>query len=381
MTPMYRQIADVLERRIRHGDYLLKDVPSGRTLAVELGVGHTVIRGAIDLLVGSGLLVRQANGRYKAHLAAEHGTQPQSRIAFLAPAFASPFYHLCRIAVEHMARQSGACLRSVDYIHWDDAVIDDVLNTFDGVYLMPLPQDMPRAVARRFAKAKCHVVTLEHDLTGDGIPCIDVFPVESLPPLFEHLADHGRRRVGCFNVQPEDAATRRRIQAWQAWLRGRGQTVQFIDEPVPLYGRTISQARQVMGRLLAARALDCDALFVTTGEAARGVIRALYDHGVAVGGDLLVGSVDDDGDARHLTPSLTAVELPDLQRLVWQTMAWIQDPGKAWDGALKVGAETPRLFIGETTRPVKQSDVEPTRNPARRQSAAVTAEHRRPVCA
>ena len=53
MLPKYSQIADLLERRIRHGDYLLKEMPSGRALAAELGVGHTVVRGAIDLLAGN----------------------------------------------------------------------------------------------------------------------------------------------------------------------------------------------------------------------------------------------------------------------------------------------------------------------------------------
>lgn len=351
MIPKYSQIADLLERRIRHGDYLLKDLPSGRALASELGVGHTVVRGAVDLLASSGLLVRQANGRYKARLAPEQSPHSrQARIAFLGPAFASPFYGLCRMAVEQVGRQSGAYVRAVDYVHWDDAVIDDVLATFDGVYVMPLALDMPQNCARRFAKAKCRVVTLEHDLTRHGLPCIEVFPTEGLPALFDHLSDGGRRSVGCVNVQPEDAVTRRRIQAWRTWSRALGRTAPIIDEPVSLYGRTLVQARTVMGRLLDEGSLKCDALFVTTGEAARGVVRALCDACVAVGRDVWVGSMDDDGDARHSTPSLTALELPDLPRLVRTTMAWMLDPAQPWDGSLKLGEARPRLFVGETTQ-------------------------------
>lgn len=351
MVPKYTQIADLLERRIRHGDYLLKDLPSGRALAQELGVGHTVVRGAMDLLVAGGWLVRQGNGRYKARLAPEQGARAQVRIAFLGPAYASPFYGLCRMAVEHEGRQSGAYVRSVDYIHWEDAVIDDVLSTFDGVYVMPLAQDMPRNCARRLAKAKCRVATFEHDLTHLGVPCIDVFPIDGLQPLFDHLSDQGRRSVGCFNVQPEDAVTRRRIQAWRTWGRDRGGAARIIDEPATLYGRTLVQARTVMAQVLDAGRLECDALFVTTGEAARGVVRALFDAGLAVGRDVWVGSMDDDGEARHLTPSLTAIELPDLPRLVRKTMAWMSAPARPWEGPLKLGEDLPRLFVGETTQP------------------------------
>ena len=351
MTSTYTQIANILERRILHGDYLLKEMPSGRSLAEEMGVSHTVVRSAIKLLVAKGLLVSLPNGRYKALLAPEQNSRPQPRIGFLVPEYVSPFYGLCRSAVESVAREVGAYVRAVDYIHWDDAVIDDALNSFDGIFIAPLAQDMPLACARRLAKAKCRLVTLEHDLTAYGIPCIDIFPVAGLPPLFAHLSDQGRRRVGCFNVQPEDSANRLRIEAWQSWIREHGQMGRLIDEPVPLYGRTITQARSVMSRVLQEGSLDCDALFVTTGEAARGVIRALCDQGIAVGRDVFVGSVDDDGDARHLTPSLTALELPDLPRLVRQAMAWMVYPEREWSGPLKLGESHHRLFIGETTYP------------------------------
>ena len=90
---------------------------------------------------------------------------------------------------------------------------------------------------------------------------------------------------------------------------------------------------------------------MTTTQAAKGVIRALWDHGIAIGRDFLVASIGDEGDVRYMTPSLTALELPDLQQLVRQTMTWMLSGDKTWNGALKVGEEAPRLFIGETTRP------------------------------
>ena len=239
----------------------------------------------------------------------------------------------------------------------------------------------PLAAVQRFAHARCRAVVFDQDLTEHGLACINIFPDSHLPALFEHLAGSGNVRLGCFNVQPEDPVIRRRIQAWRAWLQDRRRTGQLVDEPVPLYDHAIVRAHEVMSRLLRGGGLECDAFFVTTTDAAKGVIRALWDHGVAIGRDFRVASIGDEGNVRYMTPSLTAIEPPDLARLARQTLSWIQSSDRSAPRALKVGEETPRLFIGETTRTVKLPEVKLTRKPARRQSAAVPAEHRRPLCA
>lgn len=350
MTPKYIQVADVLERRIRNGDYLLKEIPPGRTLAEQMDVGHIVVRNALDLLIKGGLLERQDNGRLTARTVNSTGTQSQLRIAFLQPAFECPFFRLCRLAVEHAAREAGAYLRLVDYIHYDDAVILDVLDAFDGVYIAPLAQNMPLAIMKRFSRSRCRVVMFDHDLTEHGMGCINLFPDSHLPTLFEHLAKSGSEKLGCFNVQPEDSVIQRRIQAWRAWLRSRGQNGQLINEPVQLYQHPIAHAYEVMSRLLREDELKSNIFFATTTDAAKGIIRALWDRGVAIGQDFFVASIGDEGDVRFMTPSLTALEPPDLANLARQAMDWIQRPDKPEGKALMVGEDTPRLFVGETTR-------------------------------
>lgn len=350
MTPKYIQVADVLERRIRNGDYLLKEIPPGRTLAEQMGVGHIVVRNALDLLLKGGLLTRQDNGRLSARAVNGTGSQPQLRIAFLQPAFECPFFRLCRLAVEHAAREAGAYLRLVDYIHYDDAVIIDILDAFDGVFIAPLAQNMPLAIMRRFSRSRCRVVMFDHDLTDHGIGCINMFPDSHLPTLFDHLAQSGNAKMGCFNVQPEDSVIQRRIQAWRTWLRDHGQTGQLINEPVQLYQHAIAHAYEVMSRLLDNGELKGNAFFATTTDAAKGIVRALWDHGVAIGRDFFVASIGDEGDVRYMTPSITALEPPDLASLARQAMDWIQRPDKPEGKALMVGEASPRLFVGETTR-------------------------------
>lgn len=350
MTPKYIQVADVLERRIRNGDYLLKEIPPGRTLAEQMGVGHIVVRNALNLLLKGGLLTRQENGRLTARAVNGTGSQPQLRIAFLQPAFECPFFRLCRLAVEHAAHEAGAHLRLVDYIHYDDAVIIDILDAFDGVFIAPLAQNMPLAIMRRLSRARCRVVMFDHDLTDYGIGCINMFPDSHLPTLFGHLAESGNAKMGYFNVQPEDSVIQRRIQAWRTWLRAHGQSGQLINDPVQLYQHPIAHAYEVMSRLLDGGELQSNAFFATTTDAAKGMVRALWDHGVAIGRDFFVASIGDEGDVRYMTPSITALEPPDLGSLARQAMEWIQRPDKPEGKALMVGEETPRLFIGETTR-------------------------------
>ena len=350
MTPKYIQVADLLERRIRNGDYLLKDIPPGRTLAEQMGVGHIVVRQALDLLLKGGLLERQENGRLTARTVNNAGSQPPLRIAFLQPAFECPFFRLCRLAVEHAAREAGAYLRLVDYIHYDDAVIIDVLEAFDGVYIAPLAQNMPLSIMRRFSRARCRVVMFDHDLTDHGIGCINMFPDSHLPTLFDHLVESGRAQLGCFNVQPEDSVIQRRILAWRRWLRAHGQTGQLVNEPVQLYQHPIAQAYEVMSRLLDNGDLKGNTFFATTTDAAKGIVRALWEHGTAIGRDFFVASIGDEGDVRYMTPSLSALEPPDLVNLARQALDWIQHPERPDGRAPTIGEESPRLFIGETTR-------------------------------
>ena len=73
-VPQYVRVAEILQRRIVNGDYLMRDIPSGRALAEQFGVSHIVVRGALDLLVRQKVISRKSNGRLSANPPAGAGS-------------------------------------------------------------------------------------------------------------------------------------------------------------------------------------------------------------------------------------------------------------------------------------------------------------------
>lgn len=348
MVAQYRCIAEKMEKRIRFGDYLIKGFPPSRRLAEEMGVSHIVARKAMELLVREGLIERRANGRYTACVSPDKDTVMRRRVAFVAPAFSSPFFELCRKAAAHAARELGVHVRQVDFIHWDDSIFGEVLRAFHGAFIMPVAEQVPRHLAERWAKSRCRVVTFEHDLTEFGVPCIEVFPTRHLATLFSRMMRGSTGRLGCLNVQPEDQVIVRRMDAWRDWAERRGLAGPMINEPMKPYDRAVGHAYEVTRRAIREGRLECGALFVTIADAAKGVIRALHDEGVAVGSSFRVASVDDEGDARFLIPSLTSLELPDMDSLVRQALSWMFEPGASLPGNRILASSLPDVFVGET---------------------------------
>ena len=55
------EISDIIERRIRHGDYAIAGLPAERELADDVGASRVTVRKALTVLEQKGLLHRAAN--------------------------------------------------------------------------------------------------------------------------------------------------------------------------------------------------------------------------------------------------------------------------------------------------------------------------------
>ena len=62
-TPKYVQIAEVLRRRIVHGDYLSGALPGAPKLMQEFETSYMTTRQAMRKLVDDGVVVQGSNGR------------------------------------------------------------------------------------------------------------------------------------------------------------------------------------------------------------------------------------------------------------------------------------------------------------------------------
>lgn len=363
MPAQYLEVAQTLRSRIEHGDYRLNRFPATRRLASELGVSHMVARKAIEKLVDDGVI---AKGTAKVPAAPPSAAvRRQPAVAMLAPAYNSPFFTYVRLSLEKAARTLGVMIRPVDYLHWDDPIVFDTLQGFDGVFLLSLNTAMPEPLERRIQASRKPVVAIERDLTGLGVPSIQVFSSQVVETLLDHLCELGHRRIACLNVQMPGAIAEDRIGTWRSFTEARNLSGQLIDEPpdVDSFIRPVQQAYQVFQGAIA-KGIDGSAVFCTTEEAAMGAMRAAREVGMRIGEDLSICAVSDIGYARFQNPTLTAVEFPDIVESLSESLRWMQARRRRWEGPMLVSPAQVSLFEGESTGTPPPTEMPQSPGPA-----------------
>jgi DNA-binding LacI/PurR family transcriptional regulator len=347
----FKSIANLLENRIHHGDYLLKEVPSERELALEVKVSHMTARKAILHLVEKGLLVRQPNKRLAVRPKGS-GEKKQLQIALLAPAFPSPYIEQWHRWLEEMAMERQYQVRVVGYSHWDDAVILDTLEGFGGVFMLPLCDEMPRPLIERITEGDCPLVMLAQDLSEYGIPSLRITSPEMIQKLLDYLKSLGHKKIDCMNTQPIEQVIRQRIEQWQLWQAVHGEGGRLYNVPVKPFTSPMRQAYETMKELLSLKQAVSPAVFCTVSSAAIGVMRALYEQGLQVGKDVSVFSAEDWADtAPFLTPALTCLKDRDPKPYLSVCIDWMVRGGKDWVGPLLVQPADAMVFQGETVGP------------------------------
>jgi len=341
----------LLETRIRHGDYNLKPIPPERDVAQEIGVAQRTARRAMLLLEQKGLLVRLPNGRLEVQMKESQGKRGL-QIALLAPAFPSNDTARWQLAIQRTVDRNGSVLRPVYYVHWDDPIIWDTLEGFDGVFLSPLATPVSMKLVEKIRNHSKPVAVIQGDWTKYGIPSVTLCPPEWVRQPLDYLESLGHRHIDFLNVQPMDLTIHERIEQWNFWRTAHGSKGRLINDPVEPYGWTIDQARQVIGSMLKRKEFKATALVCTTEGATIGAIRALLDQGVKVGREVSVCGLNDEGMAKHYSPSITSLEMPDAVPYLSVCMDWMSRGGKDWIGPLLVKPTTVPLFEGESTGPV-----------------------------
>jgi Periplasmic binding protein-like domain/Bacterial regulatory proteins, gntR family len=339
------RIATLLRRRIESGDYVGRDIPTEVALAQEVGISRPTLRKAVELLVEQGVIHRLSNGR----LVRAQGNSTKLNLCLLSPAWAGAALASVRVRAEHVADSCNAVLRGVEFVHWDDACISEVLCGFDGVFLMPSTEPMSEALYDKLRNSRAKVVVLLGDLSPLGIPSIDLTPLESFNAIFAHLKEMGHRRLHCFNTQPYDVNIQRRVELWRSYLNSNSLDGELFNKPVKSYSDPMRQAYDLFSQLLRDQRLRRgDAVWCTTMAAAYGVNRAAHEAGVRVGIDLALAGADDDGNAWVNTPSITCIQPPDPGPYIKHVIDWIAT-GQPWQGDTLIQPQSLPLFVGEST--------------------------------
>ena len=341
----YKHVMGVIERRIRRGDYLLRPIPSERKIAEETGVSHMTARKAVMGLLARNVLVRRENGvlGVSPDYRAAAGPRP---VALLCPAFASA--HLTRLVqtVADAAEASGLRTRPLQYVHWDDPIVVRATGNRGGLIVIPSSLDVPAHVLAAMRSKR--VVSLDLDLSDQGVPSIRPFPDDHVVAVFEHLRRLGHARVDCLSTHVHNPEIERRIGLWRAWQQARGvggrlweRAAASFSDPTPA---AVAQAHEMLA------GGGVTAVVGTTFPAAVGAARACYERGLTVGRDVSVAAVNVESPARFMTPSVAGLDTPDLADVLRRCFDWFATH-KPWAGPLRLEPAEPRLFVGESTGP------------------------------
>jgi DNA-binding LacI/PurR family transcriptional regulator len=345
----YKHIAGLLENRIRHGDYFLKEVPTQRELADEMSASPMTVRKAFSHLMKKGLLVRQTNKRLTVNQK-DRQTKKQLRIALLVNAYPDPYQEQWQLWLSRMAEEKGFFFRAIGYCHWDDTVIMDTLEGFDGVFLLPISDEMPEHLIEQIRRVGKPLVIFGRDMTHVGIPTLRLTTPEMVRRLLDHVGSLGHRQIHCLNTQPVDEVIRHRIEQWQLWMAAHGQAGRLINEPVKSYSSAIQQSYQTVKKVLTAGESLATAIFCITSEAAVGAMRAIQDYGLKVGKDISVCAAEDDaGRGPYLPISLTSLKDRDPKPYLSVCVEWMLRGGTDWIGPLLVQPADAIVFAGEST--------------------------------
>jgi len=348
----YDEVARVIERRVKLGDYILGGVPGERELAAEQGVSPMTARKAVQKLVDEKVLVRKPNGRLQINPINDIGKSSRElQIGFLAPAFESTETAFWKCAVSNLKVDFPYNIRPVRFVHWEDPIVADAVNSFDGIILVSPAETIPNYVGEVLRTASSFIVSMEMNLSHLGIPSVCLFPATAIHRLMRHLYDLGHRTIDCLSTQPTDPICIDRMAQWRMWCDLHDVEGTLHLHPVKSFEPALPRAYTVMNELLDSGEFKATAVLCITEPAAVGCLRAIHEHNLVAGRDISVCVVNDEGQARYLTPTVTALELVDPVPYISMCVRHMASGKKEWEGPLVLQPDEVPLFIGESTGP------------------------------
>lgn len=196
-TPKYVQIAEVLQRRIAHGDYLSGALPGAPKLMQEFGISYMTTRQAMQKLIDDGVVIRAANGRLE--IPGAPGESPKLRVAYLHQSAIS-LSDKWRNAIAGAARKYGCSYQDIPFRYSEDAVVYETLDQdFDVIFFCISP--LHPLLLEKLRRRSDRMVSLFSDLTNYGIRCFDGINIEAIGRLVEFLHQRGCRRIDFFTVE------------------------------------------------------------------------------------------------------------------------------------------------------------------------------------
>lgn len=154
-------------------------------------------------------------------------------------------------------------------------------------------------IARRFPDLPCVFMDVPADAPVNAA-LLDQYHGAALAA--RHLVDLGHTRIACIHAPQQAVAEHSRLQGWQDVLRERGLAMVAQQEgdwsPASGYREALT---------LLASGVPFTGVLVGNDQMAVGVLRALWERGLSVPGDVSVIGYDDTAESALLIPPLTTV--------------------------------------------------------------------------
>ena len=178
-------------------------------------------------------------------------------------------------------------------------------NTDGIVVLSPVRTEARRAYVRELQRAGHPVVFVG---AGDGRPSVEVDSAAGIRQALEHLRVHGHRRVAFVAGDPSDVGdSALRLEAFGQVTRDLG--LEFAQELVA-HGYHSEQGGYEAMHAILERGRLFTAVIASNDLSAIGAMRALFESGLDVPGDVAVVGFDDHLMASAHVPPLTSVRYP-----------------------------------------------------------------------
>jgi LacI family transcriptional regulator len=236
--------------------------------------------------------------------------QQTSLVGLIIPSLANPVYGEIARELERVCTQQGMLVVLCNSERAEDREARFVRmlrsKQVDGVVITPHGAALP--LLDPLLAAHIPVVVLEHSLPG--VHCIVIDEIEGGRLATEHLLGLGHRRIGLIRRHPTRAMSWQRHAGYRLALEDAG--IAYDPNLVVHCGSSHAEGYAAMQQLLALNERPT-AVFVHNDILAMGAMRAMYDEGLAVPGDVSLVGYDDIASAAYLSPPLTTVRIPKVE--------------------------------------------------------------------
>ncbi len=344
----FERIAETISSQIEKGDFSLSGLPSERILAETLAANRLTVRKSLALLAGKGAIRKLPNGRYEM-VPKSNGSEHNVQIAFLAPpSFSSGNIRIWYEELQTYTAKRDFLLRPFLYLHWNDVSISDILANFDGIFIVPSAEEIPKDTLTRLQSTN-GVVVLNSDMSHHRILSVCLFPGIFVGQALDRLVKLSHQTIACLHLHESiNDVLNDRIEQWEYWSVLNGNSAPLIKAFVNPFneGDAYLDAQIKKGTFK-----DSTAVFCTTIHAAIAFIRACKNNGINPEKDMAVFTVDDEGMGMHSTPSVGCFQKPDIQKMLRPIFGWIKNGGdiQKWKGPLLVGPSNLEIYDGETS--------------------------------